>query len=71
VPLLPFLLGAGAAAVPFAAGLSLIALFGVGAVMSLFSGRNALLGGVRMATIGALAGAATFGIGSLFGASAN
>lgn len=66
VPLLPFALGAPAP-VPSAAGVAALALFGVGATMSLFSGRNAFLGGVRMLAIGAAAGAATFAIGSLFG----
>ncbi|NWG92835.1 MAG: VIT1/CCC1 transporter family protein [Parvularculaceae bacterium] len=68
LPLLPFLIGV-AAPVPFAAGVAGFALFSVGAVMSLFSGRNAFMGGARMLAIGALAGAATFGIGSLFGVS--
>ncbi|HNR76332.1 MAG TPA: VIT1/CCC1 transporter family protein [Parvularculaceae bacterium] len=66
LPLLPFLVGA-TTPVPIAAALAGVALFAVGAVMSLFSGRNAFLGGVRMLAIGALAGAATFAIGGLFG----
>jgi VIT1/CCC1 family predicted Fe2+/Mn2+ transporter len=66
LPLLPFVLGI-ATPVPVAAAIAALALFGVGAAMSLFSGRNAFLGGVRMLAIGALAGAATFAIGSLFG----
>lgn len=66
LPLIPFLLGFQNP-VPAAASVAAFALFSVGAAMSLFSGRNALLGGVRMLAIGALAGAATFGIGSLFG----
>jgi VIT1/CCC1 family predicted Fe2+/Mn2+ transporter len=45
--------------------LSGCALFAVGAVLSLFSGRNAWLGGVRMLAIGAAAGGATFGFGRL------
>lgn len=69
LPLVPFLLGTPAP-VPIAAGVAALALFGVGATMSLFSGRNAFLGGVRMLAIGALAGAATFGVGSLFGVAA-
>jgi VIT1/CCC1 family predicted Fe2+/Mn2+ transporter len=69
MPLLPFLIGVSNP-VPVAAGIAAVALFGVGAAMSLFSGRNALFGGVRMLAIGALAGAATFGIGSLFGVAA-
>ncbi|NWG71827.1 MAG: VIT1/CCC1 transporter family protein [Parvularculaceae bacterium] len=67
VPLLPFLLGLGERALPVAAVLSAVALFAIGAVMSFFSGRSALLGGARMLFIGALAGAATFGIGRFFG----
>ncbi len=70
LPLTPFLLGF-AAPVPIAAAVASLALFGVGATMSLFSGRNAMLGGIRMLGIGALAGAATFGIGSLFGVAAS
>ena len=66
LPLLPFLAGISAP-VPVAASVAGLALFGVGATMSLFSGRNAFLGGARMLAIGALAGAATFAIGSLFG----
>jgi VIT1/CCC1 family predicted Fe2+/Mn2+ transporter len=44
-----------------------IALFGVGAALSLFSGRNAVFGGLRMLLIGALAGGATYAIGQLLG----
>jgi len=40
-----------------------IALFGVGAVISLFTGRHAVQGGLRMLAIGAAAGAATWLIG--------
>jgi VIT1/CCC1 family predicted Fe2+/Mn2+ transporter len=50
--------------------LSGCALFAVGALLSLFSGRNALWGGARMLFIGGIAGAATFGIGSALGVSA-
>jgi VIT1/CCC1 family predicted Fe2+/Mn2+ transporter len=66
LPLAPFVFGISAP-VPVAAAIASLALFGVGAAMSLFSGKNAVFGGVRMLAIGALAGAATFAIGSLFG----
>ncbi|MCB2113178.1 MAG: VIT1/CCC1 transporter family protein [Parvularculaceae bacterium] len=66
LPLIPFLAGASSP-VPFACIIAGFALFGVGAITSLFSGRNAFLGGVRMLVIGALAGGATFAIGALFG----
>ena len=68
LPLVPYLLHLGGAALPVAVALAAAGLFGVGATLSLFSGRNAWWGGVRMLGIGAAAGAATFGIGSLFGA---
>jgi VIT1/CCC1 family predicted Fe2+/Mn2+ transporter len=68
LPLLPFLAGFGAEAVPIAAALAAAALFGVGAALSLFSGRNAFVGGLRMTLIGSLAGGATYLIGMLFGA---
>jgi len=70
IPLVPFALGAGAKAIPIAAGLAGISLFVIGAMLSLFSGKNAAVGGARMALIGALAGGATYFIGSLFGVSA-
>jgi VIT1/CCC1 family predicted Fe2+/Mn2+ transporter len=65
VPLLPFLFGAVEHGVRTAASLSAFALFLVGALLSLFSGKNAALGGLRMLAIGAAAGTATFGIGRL------
>lgn len=68
LPLAPFALGAGAA-LPIAIGLAGVSLAAVGAVLSLFSGRNAVYGGARMLVIGALAGAATYGIGQLIGVS--
>jgi vacuolar iron transporter family protein len=45
-----------------------ISLFGVGAALSLFTGRSALAGGVRMLLIGAGAGTATWYIGKGLGA---
>ena len=66
LPLIPFLFGFSAHGITIAATISGIALFGVGAVLSLFSGKSALWGGLRMLLIGAAAAAATYGIGSLF-----
>jgi len=42
-------------------------LFGVGMVLSLFTGRNAALGGLRMMAIGGGAGLTTWLIGRLLG----
>ena len=69
LPLIPFLLGLSRG-VLIAACLSGAALFVVGALLSLFSGKSALLGGARMLLIGSAAAAATYFIGSLFNVSA-
>ena len=64
LPLIPFLIGTSNG-VAIAAAISGAALFAVGALLSLFSGKNAWLNGLRMLAIGAAAAAATYGIGSL------
>ena len=65
VPIIPFLLGLSHG-VEIAAAVSGAALFAVGATLSLFTGRSAFLGGLRMFLIGSAAAAATYFIGSLF-----
>ena len=55
-------------AVTVAAVTAGVALFGVGAALSLFTGRSAVAGGLRMVLIGGGAGVATWVIGSLLGA---
>jgi VIT1/CCC1 family predicted Fe2+/Mn2+ transporter len=67
IPLLPFFFGGGNRILLVAVGLTAVALFAVGATLSLFTGRNAGLGGVRMLGIGAAAGAATYIIGKALG----
>ncbi|MEJ5209925.1 MAG: VIT1/CCC1 transporter family protein [Burkholderiales bacterium] len=67
LPLLPFVLFDAARALPVAVVLTALALFGVGATLSLFTGRNAWLGGLRMLAIGGTAGAATWLIGRALG----
>ncbi len=69
IPLLPFFVFSDAAALPASAAITGIALFAVGGTLSLFTGRSAWLGGLRMLAIGAAAGAATYAIGSLLGVS--
>ena len=69
VPLLPFVFGAGERALPVAAALTAVALFAVGATLSLFTGRAAVASGVRMLVLGGLAAAVTFLVGKLFGVS--
>ncbi len=68
VPLLPFLLQLASQAALFWSGLlSACGLFLVGMALSLFTGRNALLGGVRMLLIGGGAGVVTYVIGQWLG----
>ena len=69
IPLMPFVVFAGQHAFVVAVALAGAALFGVGALLSFFTGRSAFLSGLRMLAIGAAAGAATFAIGRLIGVS--
>jgi VIT1/CCC1 family predicted Fe2+/Mn2+ transporter len=68
LPLIPFLIGAKNDVI-IAGAISGAALFAVGALLSLFSGKSAWISGFRMLAIGAVAAAATYGIGSLFNVS--
>jgi VIT1/CCC1 family predicted Fe2+/Mn2+ transporter len=65
VPVLPFLVLKGTAALSAAVVVTGMALFGVGAAISLFTGRGAARTGLRMLLIGAGAGAGTYAIGRL------
>jgi len=67
LPLIPFIVAPGARALPVAIGVTAVALFAVGALLSLFTGRSALHSGGRMLALGALAGGVTFVIGRLAG----
>jgi vacuolar iron transporter family protein len=67
IPLLPFLLWRTQGALAASIAVSAIALFAVGAALSLFTGRTAWRGGLRMLLIGSGAGAVTYLIGSLLG----
>jgi VIT1/CCC1 family predicted Fe2+/Mn2+ transporter len=69
VPVLPYLIGGGVAAFVAAIVTSLIALFGVGAGVSLLTGRGVLFSGARQVAIGATAAIVTFAVGSAIGVS--
>ena len=69
VPLLPFFALSGGRALAVSIGATALALFAVGAAISLFTGRSALRDGLRMLFIGAAAGALTYAIGKLLGVS--
>ena len=69
LPVAPFLFTAGMPAVYISIGLSVVGLFILGAVITLFTGRTVLYSGMRMVIFGLLAAAITFGIGRLIGVS--
>ena len=69
IPLAPFIVAPGPRALPAAICVTAVALFAVGALLSLFTGRHALRSGARMLALGALAGAVTFVVGHLAGVS--
>jgi len=83
IPLAPFLVmrraavsdaaaaGPGSAMLQVSVGLTAVALFGIGAATSLFTGRSALRGGIRMLLIGGAAAATTFLIGRWLGVAVN
>lgn len=67
IPLLPYLLLSGTVALGGTLLATGISLFGVGAAISLFTGKRALAGGLRMLAIGGAAGGATWMIGRALG----
>ena len=67
IPVLPFLMLRAGGALPVSIAATGTALFAVGAMLSLFTGRQAWLGGMRMLLIGGAAGAVTYLIGGLLG----
>ncbi|NWG86137.1 MAG: VIT1/CCC1 transporter family protein [Hydrogenophilaceae bacterium] len=67
IPLLPYLLLSGQTAFLGTIIATGVCLFGVGATISLFTGKRAVYGGLRMLAIGAAAGAATWLIGKGLG----
>lgn len=67
VPVLPFLATSGMAAVIASALLSGLALFAIGAAITLLTGLNPLLSGLRQVAFGLAAAVVTFGLGNLVG----
>lgn len=68
VPLLPFLVSEGTAAVVASATVSGLALFTAGALLTRFTGRHPVQSGLRMLGIGAAAAGITYLVGSLLDA---
>ncbi len=69
IPVIPFLFGSGTTILLISLGLSLAALFAVGAAVSLLTGRGLVFSGMRQLLIGLAAALVTFAIGSLIGVS--
>jgi VIT1/CCC1 family predicted Fe2+/Mn2+ transporter len=69
IPLFPFLFTSGGTAIVISAIFSAIGLFGIGAAITLFTGRSVLFSGTRQMLFGLAAAAVTFFIGRLIGVS--
>jgi len=70
IPVIPFLFGSSWLEFAVSVALSGLALFGVGAGVSLFTGRSTLYSGGRQLAIGGVAAAITFWIGKAIGVGA-
>jgi VIT1/CCC1 family predicted Fe2+/Mn2+ transporter len=69
IPLWPYVVGMAHATLQFSIGFTATGLFLIGLMLSLFTGRNALLGGLRMLLIGGAAGLLTYWVGYWMGVS--
>ena len=69
VPVIPYIVSSGGTAFMASALLSCVALFAVGALLSIFSARGVLFSGARMLAIGLFASAITYVVGWLLGVS--
>ncbi len=71
IPLSAFFFSKGSLSLGVSIVLTGTTLFFVGMTLSLFTGKNGILGGLRMLLIGGAAGTATFLIGKILGVSLN
>lgn len=69
IPLYPFMFLDGNKAILLSVGSSIIGLFGIGAAITLLTGKSVLFSGFRQVAFGLAAAAVTYGIGSLIGVS--
>jgi VIT1/CCC1 family predicted Fe2+/Mn2+ transporter len=67
IPVAPYIVGRGMVAFGMSLGLSLAALFAVGAGVSLLTGRSLLFSGMRQVLIGSGAAAVTYLVGRAIG----
>jgi vacuolar iron transporter family protein len=68
IPLLPWLIGSGAAAVAWSIALSAVAALTLGAVLGGLTGRSRVRGALRQLGIATLAASVTYGVGRAVGA---
>ncbi|HET8743832.1 MAG TPA: VIT1/CCC1 transporter family protein, partial [Gaiella sp.] len=69
VPVIPFVFLDGTAAVVTSLVASGVALFGIGAAITLLTGRSVLFSGARQVAFGLAAAGVTYGIGAAIGVS--
>ena len=69
IPVIPFFFLGGIEAILLSALFSAIGLFGIGAAITLFTGKNIWYSGFRQVIFGLIAAGITFGIGKLIGVS--
>jgi len=69
IPVVPFFFLSGSWGVTVSAAFVAVKLFGIGAGISLLTGRRVLYSGVRQVLFGLLAAGTTFGLGRLIGTS--
>lgn len=69
IPVIPYLFLSGNTAIFASLAISTIGLFGIGAAITLFTGRSVAYSGFRQVLFGLAAAAVTFGIGHLIGVS--
>jgi vacuolar iron transporter family protein len=67
IPVLPFMFMSGIRAIAISVGLSAAGLFLIGALITLFTGKNVWFSGFRQVIFGLTAAAVTFAIGHLIG----
>lgn len=69
IPLYPFMILEGKNAIFLSVGSSVVGLFGIGAAITLLTGKSVMFSGLRQVGFGLAAAAITYGIGSLIGVS--
>ncbi|WP_373552110.1 VIT1/CCC1 transporter family protein [Haliscomenobacter sp.] len=69
IPVFPFLFTSGFKAILYSSVLSALGLFGIGAAITLFTGKSVWYSGFRQVFFGLIAAAITYGIGKVIGVS--